>query len=442
MDRTPVTLSFHEIPELRSLIEDIERELQALGVEYATLQTRSGTFHLFEVKAPHFQVTDHLQVQPQVRCQVCTVEPALRYDFRVQDTAGAWVGPIGSTCLFTAVLGKEKAVRLGRNMQHQAARYVHVHQQRKLLATTGNHYQYLKQLGLTWIHRPTAVGHFDLPRRLQDQFRQVLQGGIVELELFDFLQELNLDFQPAPAPPRSTGPKIKKPSNVIEDDFVFWTSNQPLLEEVFSREVLDGVNLLLVQHSGAALPEKELNWFLLLVYRGELHLAGKTSLHLPAEGLAVWREDASAVLRHLLPADQRHFKEQLSHFGRSPDQHTRFLLGKALGRMQKQIPVKTHSPEELDHQKAQIQSFWQHVEGQLHALEHQVGEETQTQIQYVLMVFALKQRPFDRRNWALKDFDSMLRQYSDLREDFHLTAKHVEQLHKVLHRRYSAQGIH
>lgn len=105
-------------PEFTLLLQQISREIAphlGSGLVSATFVAQ-GTRHAFSLQPENFEVARTRRPTVALRCVVCQVRTARQYGFFVRGEDGEVRGPIGSSCLFRHVLGRERARAYGARL--------------------------------------------------------------------------------------------------------------------------------------------------------------------------------------------------------------------------------------------------------------------------------------------------------------------------------------
>ncbi|MBB5234799.1 hypothetical protein [Deinococcus budaensis] len=162
------------VPSARPVLERLQQELSARGEPHATVQLLGqAEAHAFDLLGG-IRFLDHGARQPGLRCAACATGHGLRYAFYITTTVGEVIGPVGSNCVFTRVLGQEAARRLGRRLEGGLAafqREQHRAQQQRLLEEAGSWRGYLRELGFEWALLALA-GEGHLPAELRATLEQ------------------------------------------------------------------------------------------------------------------------------------------------------------------------------------------------------------------------------------------------------------------------------
>lgn len=163
------------VPSARPILERLQQDLTARGERHATVQLLGQVEpHAFDLLTG-IGFIDHGERQRDLRCAACPTGHGLRYAFYVTTTAGEVIGPVGSNCVFTRVLGEKAARSLGRKLEGGLAAFQrerHRQEQQRRLEEAGNWRSYLRGLSFDWVLLALA-GEGHLPPELRATLEQV-----------------------------------------------------------------------------------------------------------------------------------------------------------------------------------------------------------------------------------------------------------------------------
>ncbi|KQR25560.1 hypothetical protein [Deinococcus sp. Leaf326] len=144
------------VPAARRILDEVQDRLVAQGAAHPFVQVPGQLEPVFFDLYTGLSVTDHGAPQPGLACVACPPGSGhgLRYEFRVTALSGETVGPLGSSCLFTGVLGQEEGRRIGSRLTDQVGAHQvreEAREQARRLAEAENWRGYMRSQGFDWV---------------------------------------------------------------------------------------------------------------------------------------------------------------------------------------------------------------------------------------------------------------------------------------------------
>lgn len=143
-----------QVASVQPILLQIQETLRQRGDAHASVVVPGQSEPLLFDVMTGVRFIDHGQGQPGMRCQACPSGHGLRYEFQIETVTGELFGPVGSTCVFTRVLGEGKAKSIGKTLEAGVRAYqehLHCEEQEALLKEAGNWRAYLRRLGFEWL---------------------------------------------------------------------------------------------------------------------------------------------------------------------------------------------------------------------------------------------------------------------------------------------------
>lgn len=202
-----------DVPAARRILDEVQERLVALGAAHPFVQVPGQPDPVFFDLYTGLSVTDHGAPQPGLACVACPPGSGhgLRYEFHVTSLSGEVLGPLGSSCLLTAVLGQDEGRRIGSRLTDQVGAHQareEAREQARLLAEADNWRSYMRAQGFDWVLTALA-GSGGLPPELRtllddlwDKERPLTRPALRQLAELTREREAPPEFgETAPAPP-------------------------------------------------------------------------------------------------------------------------------------------------------------------------------------------------------------------------------------------------
>lgn len=146
--------SLSQVASAKAILDSVAADLRQQGQEAASVQLYGDPqVYQFDVMSG-ITFFDHGHGVKGLKCQACSTGHGLRYEFRISTLDGHDLGPIGSGCIFTRMLGQDQAKRLGKNLERGLEAYqiqVFAQEQQQALEQAGTWRDYIRSLGFDWV---------------------------------------------------------------------------------------------------------------------------------------------------------------------------------------------------------------------------------------------------------------------------------------------------
>ena len=214
------------VPAARRILDEVQDRLVALGAAHPFVLVPGQPEPVFFDLYTGLSVTDHGAPQPGLACVACPPGSGhgLRYEFRVTSLTGEELGPLGSSCLLTGVLGQEEGRRIGSRLTDQVGAHQvreEAREQARLLAEAENWRGYMRAQGFDWVLTALA-GSGGLPPELRallgdlwDKERPLTRPALRQLAALTQERDAPPEFgeaaphTPPPAPPQTRRTRLE-----------------------------------------------------------------------------------------------------------------------------------------------------------------------------------------------------------------------------------------
>lgn len=143
-----------QVATARAILDTVAAELRQQGQQAASVQLHGHPqVHQFDVMSG-ITFFDHGHGIKGLKCQACANGHTLRYEFRIRTLDGHDLGPIGSGCIFTRMLGQDQAKKLGKGLERGLEAYqtqIFAQDQQQALQQAGTWRDYVRGLGFDWV---------------------------------------------------------------------------------------------------------------------------------------------------------------------------------------------------------------------------------------------------------------------------------------------------
>lgn len=189
--------NLHGESRFEAILQEVLRELTIQGKTQGSLRLANDPVeHAFDIRTESLFVEDYGDTNAP-RCQVCDTPRDRRFVFHVLCTDGVERGPVGSSCIFTHVLGEEQGRRFGRRIYIVAGEAAHLANQQNLLNASRSYVEYVEKQGLGWIYDNPNLSRADLKGTEYSQLHKCKSAGLpIPLKLFQRLRK----YTPRPEP--------------------------------------------------------------------------------------------------------------------------------------------------------------------------------------------------------------------------------------------------
>ena len=144
----------HDNPQLKRLLEEVFEQAKKNNKLVGELAIITDPTHVYYFDMlSSISVIDHGKGNKPVQCAVCNTHASLRYEFRIECLDNIERGPVGSTCIFSRVLGSEQAAeRFSTRMFQILETEAHKLEHQILFDACENNFDvYLERIGHSWL---------------------------------------------------------------------------------------------------------------------------------------------------------------------------------------------------------------------------------------------------------------------------------------------------